>query len=263
MTSIVAWERRVGHQTELVMASDSRLSGGEDWDGCAKIFDVGRDDALIAFAGNTWRALPLIFQAISTTRSYEGSNNRTLDLPKYAGHIVRVLNSVLAIASGPAADAPPECEFLLGGWSWSMGQFRIYKIQFDKQKWEFVISSPQRLPNSIGGQGRGSIYESIGDGSRRLTGRLAKAYNLELIEGPLDYHPLEQLYQQTIDARERTIGGAIQVSKVYRSIRVEHFAVDIENKLFVSGRPVLPTENVDLRVLRRTSGGQWSTHNAS
>ncbi|MDI3279697.1 hypothetical protein QK292_19355, partial [Arthrobacter sp. AL08] len=74
------------------MASDSRLGGGEHWDACAKIFDVGRSDAIIAFAGDTLRALPLIFQAVATGSSYEGSQLRTLDLPKFAGHLNNVIN---------------------------------------------------------------------------------------------------------------------------------------------------------------------------
>jgi len=95
MTSVVAWERQVGALSEMVIASDSRLGGGERWDACAKIFDVGREDSVLAFAGHTWRALPLALQAVATTSSYNGSVLRTLDLPQFASHLENVLNVVL------------------------------------------------------------------------------------------------------------------------------------------------------------------------
>ena len=259
MTTVAAWEREVGSQRELVMASDSRLGGGEEWDACAKIFDVGRSDAVLGFAGSTWRALPLIFQILATTRSYDGSLIRTLDLPKYAGHLERVLNVVLKQANGPAAADPPNCEFLLAGWSWSEGRFLIYHYLFDKGAKQFVLVGKKRPPPAIRAPGRVRIYAVIGDGGRKLTGQMAKNYNLGVIAGKLDYHPLEALYQQTVDPEMHSVGGPVQVAKVYKSIRVEHFATRVEGSLYISGRPVLPyAENVDLRVIARSENGTWS-----
>lgn len=259
MTTVVAWEREVGSQRELVMASDSRLGGGEDWDACAKIFDVGRSDALLGFAGNTWRALPLIFQVLATTRSYEGSALRTLDLPKYAGHLERVLNVVLQQATGPAAADPPGCEFLLAGWSWSEGRFLIYHYRFEKRTSRFVVVGKKRPTPAIRSRGRVRIYAVIGDAGRKLTGQMVKDYNLGVISGKLNYHPLEALYQQTLDPEIPSVGGPVQVAKVYKSIRVEHFATRVDGHLYISGRPVLPyAENVDLRVIARSENGTWA-----
>ncbi|TGD84356.1 hypothetical protein BayCH28_25980 [Mycolicibacterium sp. CH28] len=258
MTTVVAWEREVGSQSELVMASDSRFGGGEEWDACAKIFDIGRSDALLGFAGNTWRALPLIFQILATTRSYEGSQLRTLDLPKYAGHVERVLNVVLEKAAGPASSDPPDCEFLLAGWSWSEGRFLIYHYTFDKSKAKFIVYRRKHPPRSIRARGRVRIFAAIGSGGRNFTGRIAKSYNVGDISGPIDYYPLEALYQQTIDLEIHSVGGPVQVAKVYRSIRVEHFATHTEGSLFISGRPILPYgENVNLRTIGRDGNGVW------
>lgn len=247
----------------MVVASDSRLGGGERWDACAKIFDIGREDAVLAFAGHTWRALPLVLQAVATTRSYNGSALRTLDLPQFAGHVEEVLNAVLAEATGEAAAEPPECEFLLAGWSWRLNSFRIYIYNFDEKTWRFnVTRKPPRLPRALRGPGRGTLFATLGDGGKRLQGKLARAYGQGDISGALDYHPLEHLYRQTQDSSvsEDSVGGPVQVSKVYRSIRVEHFAVRTPTGLFVSGRPVLPYENLDLRAIEREeSSGEWVT----
>lgn len=258
MTTVVAWEREVGSQQELVMASDSRLGGGEEWDACAKIFDVGRSDALLGFAGNTWRALPLIFQVLATTRSYEGSLLRTLDLPKYAGHLERVLNVVLEQATGPAAAEPPDCEFLLAGWSWAEGRFLIYHYLFDREILRFALCGLKNPLPSISEPGGVRIYGVIGDAGRKLTGQMAKDYNLGVISGKLDYRPLEALYNQTLNPEIPSVGGPVQVAKVYKSIRVEHFATRVNGNLYISGRPVLPyAENVDLRVIGRSEDGTW------
>ncbi|TFC63104.1 hypothetical protein [Cryobacterium sp. TMB1-7] len=263
MTSVVAWERQVGQLSEMVVVSDSRLSGGERWDACAKIFDVGRDDALLAFAGDTWRALPLVFQAVATTRSYNGSVLRTLDLPQFAKHLEKVLNAVLDEAKGEASREAPKCEFLLAGWSWRLNGFRIYRYTFDLDSWRFTGNgTPGRLPPALRSPGRGTRFATIGDGGGRLQGALARDYNKGLISGPMDYHPLEYVYRQTQDssAKEESVGGPVQVSKVYRSIRVEHFAVRTANGLSVSGRPVLPYEHLDLRAIERREGsGEWFT----
>ena len=260
MTSVVAWERQVGQLTEMVVASDSRLGGGEHWDACAKIFDVGREDAVLAFAGNTWRALPLVFQAVATTRSYNGSVLRTLDLPQFAKHLENVLNAVLDGATGPASNESPECEFLLAGWSWKLNGFRIYRYTFDEVHWRFTGNkTSSRLPPSLRGVGRGTRFTTLGDAGRRLQGSLARDYNKGLVAGALDYHPLEYLYRQTKDMGEGSVGGSVQVSKIYRSIRVEHFAVRTAEGLSVSGRPVLPYENLDPRVIERRGADQWIT----
>lgn len=259
---MIAWERQVGQLTEMVVASDSRLGGGERWDACAKIFDIGREDAVLAFAGHTWRALPLVFQAVATTRSYNGSVLRTLDLPQFAKHLENVLNAVLHEAEGPLSKEAPECEFLLAGWSWRLNGFRIYRYTFDRENWRFTgNATSSRLPPSLRATGRGTRYATIGDGGHRVTGALARDYNKRVISGPLDYYPLEYLYRQTKNASidEDSVGGPVQVSKVYRSIRVEHFAVRTCDGLSVSGRPVLPYENLDLRAIERRDAGTWFT----
>jgi len=263
MTTVVAWERTVGPLTEVIIASDSRFGGGQDWDSCAKIFDIGRDDAALAFAGDTQDALPLVFQAIATTRTYEGSKLRTLDLMDFSAHLTNVLNVVLEGKKGIASEDPPDCEFLLVGWSWKMGQFKAYRYTFDKNEWKFFRHKIRnKLPPSLRKKADGCAWLAyIGDGGPRLLGALARAYGTGEAGGLLEYRPLEALYQQTLDTslEERTVGGPVQVVKVYRSIRVEHFATLTPQGKFVSGRPVLHYENIDLRTIERSDDGTWST----
>lgn len=258
VTAVVAWERRVGSVSELVVASDSRLSGGEHWDACAKIFDVGRSDAFIAFAGNTWRALPLVFQAVATGGSFQGSQLRTLDLPKFAGHLNAVINEVLSKAIGPAAVEPPDCEFLLGGWSWSLGRFRIYRYFYDQNISAFRYYPITTAPQVIGGSKATSMLGVIGDAGSKVIAYLARERNMgDQLSEPLDYQPLEALHQLTLDEKFPSVGGTVQVAKVYQSIRVEHFAVTVGQGTYVSGRRCLDYENLSLRVINRQPNGVW------
>lgn len=53
---------------------------------------------------------------------------------------------------------------------------------------------------------------------------------------------LKYLYLQTKDADEVSVGGPVQVSKVYQSIRVEHFAVRTTDGLSYPAGPSCPTK---------------------
>src|SRR5271156_1181390 len=62
MTLCMAWIRTVGAHEELLFASDSRLSGGSDWDCCPKLLLLPRGDSILSFAGATVDAYPMMLQ---------------------------------------------------------------------------------------------------------------------------------------------------------------------------------------------------------
>lgn len=257
MTAIVSWERRVGTISELVVAADSRLGGGERWDACAKVFSAGNSGAFIAFAGETERALPLVLQVISTVTSYRGSELRTLDVAKLSGHLRAVINEVLAHAIGPAAEDPPRCEFILGGWSWLHGKFRLYKYVFDRTEGKFRSFPVTWSPKSLGRGIAAPFYTTIGDGGKAVTSWLAADRRGQ--HRALDLDPLEALHQVAVSPQHDSVGGPIQVAKVYRSMRVEHFAVVVDGRTSIAGRPKLDYEHLDLRSMCRSTEGLWST----
>lgn len=261
MTAVVCWERAVGPLTELVVAADSRLSGGEEWDSCPKLFNLGRSDAVLAFAGHTERAYPMVLQAISMIGAYGGHDRRQLDVPALGGQLCRVLDDMLSRAVGVAADEDPHCEFLLAGWSWRLGRFRAYKVNFDATRTVlgrpvFVSTPVGSAPPGLGGAASSPLYATIGDAGRRLTSRLTQ----RRLESPylrLDMEPLDALVELCADPATHTVGGVPQVGKVYRTMRSEPFVVSVGGTKAVGGRPLLYNENYDLRVLSRDPDG-WS-----
>jgi hypothetical protein len=68
MTLAIAWIRAVGANTELVFASDSRLTGGRNIDHFQKVFSLPREDRCIAFSGSTSIAYP--FSRLSYLLTY-------------------------------------------------------------------------------------------------------------------------------------------------------------------------------------------------
>ena len=65
MTLCIAWIRQDGDKKELVMATDSRLTGGESWASGVKMLQLPPQDCLLCFSAATARASPLLLTNIS------------------------------------------------------------------------------------------------------------------------------------------------------------------------------------------------------
>lgn len=72
MTIIATWIAQNIENSEnkyLVVASDSRVTGGGAWDCCPKIFPLGREDSVIAFRNSIlWNNkfyIPIDFTSIN------------------------------------------------------------------------------------------------------------------------------------------------------------------------------------------------------
>lgn len=253
MTAVVCWERKVAPLTELVFASDSRTTGGEFWDACPKLFNIGRSDVVMAFAGNTFRAYPFTLQALATVASYRASERRSLDVSQLASHLQRAMDVMLEMVKGQTVQGePPGCEFLIGGWSWRLSKFRTYKIVFEPVKGGFMTIPMKQAPPALGGLRAAAVYATIGDGGSEVTRRLARARQGSDI--PLDLEPLDALSAVCRDNAVRTVGGPLQVMKAYRSLSSECFAIEQEGVVTISGRRTLGDENHDLRVLKEEDG---------
>src|SRR6476620_7083674 len=121
MTISIAWVRKVATIEELVVASDSRLSFGCRWDCCPKVLALPRGDAVIAFAGNTMYAYPVMLQVIAAVAQHPRLRSRGMNLDDLKGHLLRVLNSMVSLIHDLPSntETDPDTSFLFGGWSWN------------------------------------------------------------------------------------------------------------------------------------------------
>lgn len=226
MTLCAAWIRngQGDEGEELVFATDSRLGGGEAWDSGIKLFDLGRPDCLLCFTGVTTRAYPLILQSGNLKRLNVGWSDPRLDLYDVLESICNLFTDVCARVEGVPKGAPfltddDYVDFLFGGWSWRRQHFGIWKIFYEPALAAFIhqkIEKPGRTYAFLG--------DNIAEAEELLKDDIKNSPNL--ITGLLDMEPFHVL---SIMARDRkrypTIGGALQVAKVYRSGNSEFFGV--------------------------------------
>lgn len=249
MTLGVMWVRTIGTTSELVVASDSRVTGGKRWDHCPKIVPLQRGDCVLSFSGETDYAYPLILHALSTTGSWPDGANRRFPLENLRGLLVRVLNSALSdLDHGGLRDLPPDQTFLmLGGFSWKTQRWVIWRLEWSAERGTIRNRSVKvRSRNQIGAHTWTGDRSAVSEARERLS-RLLKSRNKSLGRDGLDMEPLEVLRDVVREAGHPSVGGPLQLAKVYRHLNTRMFLVkwpDDEGNLreTLSGRFLLPAE---------------------
>jgi hypothetical protein len=253
VTISLSWTRRVGKVKELVAASDSRLSFGCRWDCSPKILALPRNDSFISFAGNTMYAYPVMLQAVTAVAQHEKLLSRGTDLCEVKGHLLRVLNNMVSlIYDFPTGGAEnPDTTFLLGGWSWKHGQFKVWLLHYDASIRKFTYRPLRRWT----GFNRDKILAFTGDYEvefkERLLDLLRKKNKIE--SGGFDMEPLEVLRDMLRDPAFYLIGGAPQLMRVYRYCNYQPYGIFWPDKavgtVSLLGRPLLEYERSKYLVL--------------
>jgi len=258
MTLSMAWIRTVASQNELVFASDSRLSGGSDWDCCPKIILLPRTDCLISFAGATLDAYPMILQFRNWLDIHPSARNRSLDIKDLKKRMRLVFNDMRLFISdlpkGQAAPDPPDCEVIFGGWSWKALKFLAWRFRYvpsrgimDFEPLGSGIKIAKDHPIVFAGT------RSAVDKAREMIIALLQSRN-RFRQGPyFDMEPFEVLSDIIRSEEFADVGGPPQVIKVYQHGNCQPFAVRWAmphgRDLTVLGRPLFPTEQQRLPVI--------------
>jgi hypothetical protein len=223
MTLCVAWIRQTDQEKELVMATDSRLTGGESWDSGVKLFELPRHDCLLCFAGSTVRAYPLILNSISSIKFDSTLANSYTDIHDVLDSLLELFSSlVIDIREGveDINELRGQAEFLFGGWSWRKQQFCIWRLYYEPAlevfTHEFLNPHDARVIKFLG--------NNVNDAERLLKGKLEDVG--KIISGTFDMEPLLVLAEMSRDQNlYRPIGGALQIAKVYQSGTSEFFGI--------------------------------------
>ena len=149
MTLCLTWIRTIGDTRELVMATDSRLSGACVWDCGPKIIPMPRSDFAMCFAGDTQYAYPLILQIVSAISQHTKSRSRAMDLYDLKGHTLRVFNSLRSLITGlPTGKTLSElmnASITLAGYSWKKKDFAIWVLHPDTISGKFEFRTVKNL----------------------------------------------------------------------------------------------------------------------
>lgn len=230
MTLCIAWIRETPEE-ELVFATDSTLTGGEKWNHGVKLFELPRTDCLLCFAGETYRAYPLILNLISTIKHNEDLKNPALDIQDVLYGIVDIftelVKSIFEYPKAVAAEIGSEAKFLFGGWSWKENRFRIWRIYYSHETEGFLFEEETAVKD----KSRVCIF--LGDPEteeNNIPQRADTDYQQLIIDagkfdGKLDLEPLNVLVNMCRDQNVREVDGALQIGKVYRSGTTEFFGV--------------------------------------
>ena len=253
----VAWERTTPTGSELVFASDSRVRQGGAWDTCPKVFRLPRSDALMAFAGDTLWAYPIVLQTIATIDSFAPSRTRHYDLRATRSHAMRTMNEMM-VAGSAATDGWHDIsfEFLFGGWCWRESSFLLWRLYWSQHHGEMRHDSVTdghigkvRFIGDRDREGNAPEREVVGHAKARLADLLRARHGALEPGTPLDVEPWQVLVESIRSGRFPTVGGPPQLAKIYRSMNSTIFAVrwpDRRGDLTLTGRRLLAYEKTDV-----------------
>lgn len=251
MTISIAWIRKVREGEELWIASDSRLSGnGTTWDECMKLNILPGDGSFIAFAGNTNIAYPILNQISSTIKSHRKSMLGYLDIKSQKGHILNVINTTINNIKFEVDEIKKEdlgnTEFMFGGYSWYDKQFRFWKFNYNFDLKRYIARKPALIKDFGKCLIAGDItYEGVRLLNQFLNKRREEKISQNKAFTGFDLEPLELLRDllrdnennKGTDSYLRTIGGAVQIIKIYQHANAEPIGVFWPDKN--SGNPNL------------------------
>lgn len=259
MTLGIMWVRVVGGVRELVVASDSRLSGGQHWDSNPKIMLLPRSDCVISFAGKTHDAYPLMLQAWNAIKMHSPAENRIMDIADLKGHLVRVFNHSRAFISGlPRGQSypdDPEAIFALSGYSWRTKKFHIWLLHYDKNlpgftfrpttEWDGQQENSYKLIAYVGDE------DAVQEAKRRMV-NLLRVRN-KISSGSFDMEPFEILRDIIRGGGFPSVGGPIQLVKIYEYANSVPVGVIWPNRatgaVSVLGRPLMNYETIPWGVI--------------
>lgn len=221
MTIAVSWIRKVKNCEELVFISDSRLCGGHRWDECPKLTALPGGTCVLAFAGDTDYAYPMMMQIKQAMTGYDRIETRAMDVTDINGAVLKHANHLVnSIYDSVDPEGIFYNEFLFGGYSWTEKRFRIWRYYYFKHNKAFCKDGKShRIIASVEGdiQVIGDMREEF---KAQLRSMLKEKYgtNIEKKEGiALDMEPFETLCKmlKNVD-KKATIGGAPQMIKSYQ-----------------------------------------------
>lgn len=267
MTLVAAWLRQNKTLRELVIASDSRISGSESWDACPKLMPLPRPATLMAMSGDAVEAYAFLIQAINTCRLLNGHETGQTDI----AYLARKLRDVYGDSRRHVTDLDsggkvsiPNLDVVLFGWSWRRLRFEGYSYKFNKFGQLWMNDLQQLMP-----EGPYPIY-LFGDAAPTARRRLKALIDERGLPRPhrgdpeakrvaadafLDWEPLEVLLDVIGDRGVRTVGGTPQVTRIYQYGDVETFVWrDGQGADYYGGRPVLQAERFDRRVMQFLDG---------
>lgn len=210
MTLVASWIRVTPGGEELVVASDSRLTGGLLLNHAPKLFRLERQDAVIAYCGLTIIAYPILLQIKASLDGHEETRSRVLDIVHLKSHIEKVIESLRSkVADLPSEDGTNRAfKFLLAGYSWKTSAFRMWTFRYDVSTGDFNAHSARKSGNFLFMSDRAENEKRALDALSRSIERNPKGSLKKL-----NWEPLNVLVNVIRDPTISDVGGPPQLNR--------------------------------------------------
>jgi hypothetical protein len=265
MTLSIAWIRKIKDCEELIVASDSRLSGARDINCCQKILPLPRSDSFVCFAGESHFAYPLVQQMFSAINVYERGRDRSLDICDLRGHVLKVFNKLLEAVDSSFQDMKTpdkDTEFLFGGYSWINKTFEIWKLHYDAGIKSFTFHPAHHWANK---EARVMFAGDMApEANKRLINLIRERYGVTPQGSErfsFNWEPFEVLRDllregpttEATSGKKLSVGGPPQVLKVYQHMNCKMIGVYWPKRsggnITIGGRSLLDYEKPDCWIL--------------
>lgn len=243
MTLCIGWIRKFKETEEICLASDSMFTGGGSRLPVApKLFPISRNDCAIACAGNTGYTMPLVEHINHAVEINQPIRDRAYDFHHFVHLVEEVINSCLGLEKEVQENdrEGPDFSMILAGYSWVKKKSLLYTISFDKtsNKMKAIqAKSIKGMPVAVIGN-----YDLIPSVRRKIFLEFDKSEHNK--GDACGYEPLEVLSEFINDSRIDTIGGHLQMLKVYPFMNVlpVGFFYPDTKRIYYYGRPLLKYE---------------------
>jgi cold shock CspA family protein len=216
VTLAAVWiEARGSSSDALCFASDSRTTPGPV-EGVTKVILFGRSDIAAVWAGDYRYATLLVNHLDAVFTASDAMRRRDIDLAQAFQQALESTKRHISRAMAPAVPArdlnrgaaePGKTTVLVGGYSLVESSYLLLRMQWTQDgQWRVGISraDPARVV-FIGDELHSANYVS----------KQARAHRIPGSEGDWRMEPLAAIHNAAQDRRRPTIGGALQMAKVY------------------------------------------------
>lgn len=243
MTLCIGWIRKFSKTEEICLAADSMFTGGGSRLPVApKLFPILRGDCAIACSGNTGYTMPLVEHINHAVEINQPIRDRAYDFLHFVHLVEEVLNSCMGLEKEVQENdhEGPDFSMILAGYSWMKKQLLLYTVIYDKktQKMKAIPATTiMGTPVAVIGD-----YDKIPKVRHKIHQAFEKA---GLKKGDtFGFEPLDVLTEYINDRSIDSVGGHLQMLKVYPYMRVMPvgFYYPDTNRIYYYGRPLMKYE---------------------
>ena len=219
MTLCVAWVRKRKREESLYMIADSRLTGGDTFDGCPKLYPLSREDCAIACAGATWFSAPVaehIQRAIDLNIKLRTRASDFLDIV----HSIEDITNKCLSQVKDTTQSTPDFQMILAGYSVRLSRFCVRIIEYNKKTKKMYAHKVPTIKKNV--------IAVIGDHDKNInyvTEYRVKLHKALGDETTIDMQPLDILMEFIEDSSKRSVGGNPQMLKLTKFLRVLPYGI--------------------------------------